>query len=123
MLFFSQINQIIGFMKHSTHQHILQICAQLDASSLPISVGLIKAKATSSLPLPAVIKSINAYKGGERAPEMIQTNESNDVKNQTKTPATPKDLASLIQMVLSQQESITELQEQVTQLKAALKAN
>ena len=123
MLFFSQINQIIGFMKHSTHQHILQICAQLDASSLPISVGLVKARATSSLPLPAVIKSINAYKGGERAPEMIQTNESNDVKNQTKTPATPKDLTSLIQMVLSQQESITELQEQVTQLKAALKAN
>lgn len=110
-------------MKHSTHQHILQICAQLDASSLPISVGLVKAKATSSLPLPAVIKSINAYKGGERAPEMIQTNESNDVKNQTKTPAAPKDLTSLIQMVLSQQESITELQEQVTQLKAALKAN
>jgi hypothetical protein len=123
MLFFSQINQIIGFMKHSIHQHILQICAQLDASSLPISVGLVKARATSSLPLPAVIKSINAYKGGERAPEMIQTNESNDVKNQTKTPATPKDLTSLIQMVLSQQESITELQEQVTQLKAALKAN
>jgi len=123
MLFFSQINQTIGFMKHSTHQHILQICAQLDASSLPISVGLVKARATSSLPLPAVIKSINAYKGGERAPEMIQTNESNDVNNQTKTPATPNDLASLIQMVLSQQESITELQEQVIQLKAALKAN
>ncbi|MBT4883487.1 MAG: hypothetical protein HON44_05885 [Glaciecola sp.] len=54
---------------------------------------------------------------------MIQTNESNDVNNQTKTPATPNDLASLIQMVLSQQESITELQEQVIQLKAALKAN
>jgi hypothetical protein len=118
---FSQINQIIGIMKHSTHQQILHICAQLEANSLPISVGLVKAKATSTLPLPAVIKSINAYKGGERAPDSNQPETRNVNTKEAQATATPNDLASLIQMVLQQQDSIDALQKQVAQLQTSLK--
>jgi hypothetical protein len=106
-------------MKHSTHQHILQICAQLEASALPISVGLVKAKSTSTLPLPAIIKSINAYKGGERASEPAK-HTLKEQRSATDISTVPTDLDSLVKMVLQQQENITELQEQVIQLQKAL---
>lgn len=107
-------------MQHSTHQHILQICAQLEVSALPISVGLVKAKSTSTLPLPAIIKSINAYKGGERAPEPINSNMLKEPNSVTEISAVPTDLDSLVKMVLQQQENISQLQEQVIQLQKAL---
>lgn len=105
-------------MTNSTHHLILQICAQLDANSLPVSVGLVKAKSHTSLPLPILIKSINAYKSGERAPEST----TSDAPITENASLAPRDLEGVIKLVQTQQHSIEQLQAQVAHLQALLKA-
>ena len=108
-------------MTNSTHHLILQICAQLDANSLPVSVGLVKAKSHTSLPLPILIKSINAYKSGERAPEST-ISDAPITEAKENASLAPRDLEGVIKLVQTQQHSIEQLQAQVSHLQALLKA-
>lgn len=102
-------------MDISTKQRLLTICAELEAKNLPISVGLLKARAKQPIPLPKIISVINAFKGGERA-ETLEALLVEDTVHPSKDELTPLSNEELTQQLATQQTAIEVLQEQVLRL-------
>lgn len=107
-------------MDNSTKQRLLTICAELDAKSLPISVGLVKAKAKQAIPLPNIVSVINAFKGGERA-DTIDTLLPQQTAEHSKEDVKPITIDDLARQIAIQQTEIDSLRVQVSKLTQAFK--
>ena len=106
-------------MDITTKQRLLTICSELEAKSLPISVGLLKAKIKQPVPLPKCIGVINAFKAGERAQAMDDIQAKADSQPIEETPEILS-IDDLAQQIAAQQNAIETLQAQLLRLTQTL---